>query len=99
MQTVTFGPLSAEADVPGWYSPGEMQYDFVDSTTNEQRAILDLAWPQGIQFELSDPVCVLIDESAELISMASAAGFRCFTEVAEFRAYVQSLAEPMVAAE
>ena len=81
------------------YSPGEMQYDFVDPTTNEQRAILDLAWPQGIQFELSDPVCVLIDESAELISMASAAGFRCFTEVAEFRAYVQSLAEPMVAAE
>lgn len=81
------------------YAPGEMQYEFADPITNEQRAILDLAWPQGVQFELSEPVCVLIDESADLISMASAAGFRCFTGTEEFRAYVQRLNEPKVAAE
>ena len=81
------------------YASGTMQYDFVDPATNEQRAILDLAWPQGVQSELSEPVCVLIDESAELISMASAAGFRCFTGTEEFRSYVRRLVDPKVAAE
>lgn len=37
---------------------------------------------------------VLLDESAELISMASAAGFRCFTSTAAFKSYVVSLNAP-----
>jgi len=81
------------------YSRGELQFDFVDPDTGEQRALLDLAWPHGLQSELSEPVCVLIDETAELISMASAAGFRCFTSVEEFRSYVRRMTEPKIAAE
>lgn len=81
------------------YARGEMQYDFVDANTGEQRALIDLAWPKGLQSELSEPVCVLIDETAELISMASAAGFRCFTSVDGFRSYVRRMADPKVAAE
>lgn len=74
------------------FSAGVLGFDLVDSETGEQRAILDLAWPDGVQAELSEPVAVLLDESAELISLASAAGFRCFTSTAGFKAYLGRLA-------
>lgn len=73
------------------FAAGVLGYDLVDPETGEQRAILDLAWPDGVQAELSEPVAVLLDESAELISVASAAGFRCFTAVTGFRAYLEKL--------
>ena len=50
---------------------------------------LDLAWPNGIQEELSAPVAVLLDESAEMIALASGAGYRCFTSAAAFRDYIE----------
>ncbi len=68
---------------------GELPYDFADEDTGEQKAVLDLAWPTGIQKELSQPVAVLLNESAETIAIASQAGFRCFTAVKEFQQYVQ----------
>ena len=73
---------------------GQMAYDFVDPETGEQRAIFDLVWPSGVQEELTEPVAVLLGESAELISMASAAGFRCFTSTAAFKSYVRGLNAP-----
>ena len=69
---------------------GLMAYDFADTTTGEQRAVFDLAWPRGIQTELSQPVVVLLNESTEPIAIASQAGFRCFTTVEEFQRYVQT---------
>lgn len=68
-----------------------MSFDFVDAETGEQRAILDLVWPNGVQTELSEPVAVLLGESAELISLASSAGYRCFTSTGEFKSYVNRL--------
>lgn len=76
------------------YARGEMSWEFADPDTGEQRAILDLAWPNGVQSELTQPVAVLLDESAELISLASSAGFRCFTSSAAFRSYVKNLDAP-----
>ncbi|MEX5597358.1 DUF262 domain-containing protein [Pseudophaeobacter sp. C1-32P7] len=73
------------------YTRGETSWDYVDPDTGEQRAILDLAWPHGVQSELTEPVAVLLDESAELISLASSAGFRCFTSATAFKRYVQRL--------
>ena len=73
------------------YAQGQMSWDYVDPETGEQRAILDLAWPNGVQFELSEPVAVLLDETSELISLASSGGFRCFTSTAAFKAYVGRL--------
>jgi hypothetical protein len=70
------------------FARGEMAYDYVDPTSGEQRAILDLVWPSGVQEELSEPVAVLLGESADLISMASSAGFRCFTSAADFKRYI-----------
>ncbi|MCV2864590.1 hypothetical protein [Defluviimonas sp. WL0075] len=73
------------------FARGEMALDHVDPETGEQRAILDLVWPNGVQAELTEPVAVLLGESAELISMASAAGLRCFTSPGEFKSYVKRL--------
>jgi hypothetical protein len=73
------------------FARGELACDHVDPESGEQRAILDLVWPHGVQAELSEPVAVLLDESAGLISLASAAGFRCFTSTKGFKAYVGRL--------
>jgi hypothetical protein len=68
---------------------GTLAYDFADPATGEQRAVFDLAWPAGIQEELSQPVAVLLNEEPATLALASAAGFRCFTSPSAFRAYVQ----------
>jgi hypothetical protein len=69
---------------------GIIAYDFADAETGEQRAIFDLAWPSGIQEELSPPVVVLLNEGNETISVASQAGYRCFTDTTDFQQYVES---------
>lgn len=69
---------------------GVLSYDFADPDSGEQRAVFDLAWPNGLQEELSQPVAVLIDEEAATIRIAGEAGFRCFTDSGSFRRYVDS---------
>lgn len=67
---------------------GIVSYDFSDSGTGEQKAVFDLAWPNGIQEELSQPVAVLLNEESSTIMLANQAGFRCFTEAESFRKYI-----------
>jgi len=69
---------------------GKLEFDFSDIATGEQKAVFDLAWPNGLQEGLSQPVAVLLNEPAEIIAIASQAGYRCFTTVAEFQHYVQT---------
>lgn len=69
---------------------GILSYDFSDPQTGDQKAVFDLAWPTGIQEELSQPVAVLLNESPEMIALASQAGFQCFTNLKEFKKYVSS---------
>lgn len=75
---------------------GVMSYELVDQGNGDQLAIFDLAWPQGLQEGLSQPVTVLINESSEVLSLANGAGFRCFTSIEEFKYYVniEILKEP-----
>ena len=68
---------------------GVQAYDFADAATGEQKAVFDLAWPNGIQEELSQPVAILLNESTETIGIASQAGYRCFTTTEEFLRYVE----------
>ena len=76
-------------------SPGQLAYELVDPQTGAQRAILDLAWPSGVQEELSEPVTVVLNEAAELIALANAADFRCFVSVEDFKRYVnREILEP-----
>ena len=69
---------------------GVLSYDCADEDTGEQKAVLDLAWPNGIQEELSEPVAVLLNEGADVIAIASQAGFRCFTDLTQFKRYLKS---------
>ncbi len=69
---------------------GVVSYDYADPETGEQKAVFDLAWPEGLQPELSAPVAVLLNEGAETIAAASAGGFRCFTSIREFKVYVET---------
>jgi hypothetical protein len=68
---------------------GEELYELTDPTTGQPVAILDLAWPRGVQEGLTQPVAVLLDESRETEELVNRAGYRFFTSVAAFRDYVE----------
>ena len=68
---------------------GELSWDLADETTGEQLAVVDLAWPRGIQEGLSGKVAVLIDEDAVTHRVVSDAGFRCFDSVERFQEHVR----------
>ena len=67
---------------------GELSYELVDQN-GQQLAFLDLAWPNGVQQGLTQPVAVLIDEGKDVKEAASDAGFRCFSSPHGFRRYVK----------
>ena len=67
-----------------------MEFVFTNEETGVQEAVFDLAWPDGLQFELSQPVAVLLNEPAEVTALAGRAGYRFFTEIEAFKHYVES---------
>ena len=67
---------------------GELLYELAEEDTGEPLAILDLAWPNGLQEGLGQPVAVLLDEGPEVEAIASAQGYRFFTSVESFKQYV-----------
>lgn len=76
---------------------GANLHELADPKTSKPIAILDLAWPEGLQEGYSQPVAVLLNEGPETLAAANAQGFRCFTSVEAFRQYVteEILAEPL----
>ena len=68
---------------------GELSWGYADPESGRQRAVFDLAWPMGVQEELSQPVAVLLNEDSDTLAIASAAGFRCFTDAKAFKRYVR----------
>lgn len=71
------------------FSIGETDFDLADSKSGEQIAILDIAWPQGLQSGLTSKVAVLLGDSIDTFEAASSAGYRCFTDIKKFRDYVK----------
>ncbi len=67
---------------------GVLSYEHVDTVSGKQVALFDLAWPDGVQEELTQPVAVLLNEPRSVLEIASGAGFRCFTTTDNFRRYV-----------
>lgn len=68
---------------------GERNYELVDSDAGEALATIDLAWPEGLQEGLSEPVALLLDEPDDIHETVAAEGYRCFTDVESFQDYVQ----------
>ena len=69
---------------------GEVAHDLADPETGVQQAVLDIAWPNGLQEGLSQPVALLLNEPPEVLELASSNGFRCFTSVESFKHYAYS---------
>jgi hypothetical protein len=67
---------------------GEVMYELLDPQSEEPVAILDLAWPNGLQEGLSQPVALLIDEPTEVEEAVNRAGFLFFTDVDSLHEYV-----------
>ena len=67
---------------------GELGYELVDAQ-NQLLTIIDLAWINGIQQGLTQPVALLIDEDDDTLKVASSRGFTCFTSLPELQTYVQ----------
>jgi hypothetical protein len=67
---------------------GELMYELVDPESGEPVAILDLAWPNGLQEGYSQPVALLIDEPTEVEEAVNRAGFQFFTKIDSFHDYV-----------
>jgi hypothetical protein len=68
-------------------SEGDWGFEILNNS-EEPEAILDLAWPDGVQKHLSQKVALLIDEDEETWKAANKAGFRYFTSVNEFKEYI-----------
>lgn len=68
---------------------GEIAYQHRDTESDLPTVVLDLAWPTGLQEGLSQPVCLLLNESADVVAAASAAGYRCFTTSESLIEYVE----------
>ena len=78
---------------------GQIAHEIADPRTGQQEAILDLAWPQGLQEGLSQPIAVLLNEDKQVLALASERGYRCFTDPEHFKRYVlqEVLSEEAVA--
>lgn len=68
---------------------GELMYELADAETGEAIAVLDLAWTNGLQEGLSQPVALLINEDSELEQLVNQAGYRFFTNTESFKEYVR----------
>lgn len=71
-------------------TPGVISHEFIDPVKGDQYAIFDIAWPNGLQENLSQPVAVLLNEGAEILALANKADYRCFTSVDSFKEYVET---------
>ena len=67
---------------------GEFGFEIVNEDTGEQLAVLDLAWPDGLQPHLSSPIALLIDEGPEVHRLANEAGFKVFIRPEDLNQYV-----------
>jgi len=67
---------------------GEFYYELLDPETEQPVALLDIAWPEGLQPGLSQPVALLLNEESETEEAANRAKFLFFTDVSSFKRYV-----------
>ena len=69
---------------------GIADFELADQASGEAVAILDLAWPHGVQTELTQPVALLLNETSDVERAASAHGFRYFTSLDALKSYIET---------
>ena len=68
---------------------GEFTYELADWTSEEPLAVIDLAWPNGLQEGYSQPVALLLNEDHDTEQAVNQAGYLFFTNVDALKGYVQ----------
>ena len=68
---------------------GESPFELADPITGEPLAVIDIAWPTGLQEGYSQPVALLLNEELETGEIVNRAGYRYFTDVDSFKKYVE----------
>lgn len=66
----------------------EIQFELTDEETGESLAVLDLAWPDGLQPGLSKPVALILDGGKDLESLLNARGYLYFRSTNALKKYV-----------
>lgn len=67
---------------------GELEFELTDTQTGEPLAILDLAWPDGLQPGLSGPGVLLLNEEPDVVLAANKAGYQVFEDVRQLKRHV-----------
>lgn len=68
---------------------GELLYELSDPESGRPLAVIDLAWPKGLQEGYSEPVALLINEDRETQEIVHHAGYHFFTDIQAFQNYVK----------
>jgi len=68
---------------------GQCTFELVDDTSGKQKAVIDLAWPDGIQEGYSQPAAIMLNDAADTLAVVSQAGYKCFTSVKSFQQYIE----------
>ena len=69
---------------------GTSNFELLDES-GKVVAIIDLAWPQGIQSGLSEPIALLLNETAETQAIVSKFGYRYYTNIDELQQYIETV--------
>jgi hypothetical protein len=70
--------------------PGEIEYELCDENTGKVLAVLDLAWPDGLQPGLSHPVALLINAGKDIEKIVNQNGYLYFTAVDDLKKYIHT---------
>ena len=66
---------------------GDKEFELRDPDTGELKPFLDLAWPEGLQEGLSDPVALILNEEMDVFKLATNAGFQVFDDAESFQVH------------
>lgn len=69
---------------------GTSNFELLDDN-GKVAAIIDLAWPQGIQSGLSEPIALLLNETAVTQATVSKFGYRYYTSIDELQQYIETV--------
>ena len=73
------------------FAPGIQNHPIAVSGDNSVQ--LDVAWPDGLQFGISEPIAFLFDPDEDIIQRGSQAGFKIFTDLEQLRSYARVIEE------
>lgn len=68
---------------------GESPFELAGPITGEPLAVIDIAWPTGVQEGYSQPVALLLNEEPETAEIVNRAGYRYFTDVDSLKKYIE----------